>query len=253
MTGRPGQATRPEAGPPDLRPVGILGGMGPEATILLQQKVLRRVEARDDADHVPLMIDMNPQVPSRIAHLIDGTGPSPAPVLAGMAARLERMGATALAMPCNTAHSFAETIRQAVAVPFLDMIDLAADACAAAAGADGRVGMLASPALQITGIYDRALAARGLAAVWPGDTGPLLTSIRAIKTGGPTEAGAQGLRAASEELLGQGVPLQLLACTEFSLVRNRLPPETAVVDALDALAADIVRHSVQTGPSERSA
>ena len=64
------------------RTIGILGGMGPEATILLQQKVLAAVQARDDADHIPLLIDMNPQVPSRIAHLIDGDGPDPGPVLA---------------------------------------------------------------------------------------------------------------------------------------------------------------------------
>ncbi|HAC49643.1 MAG TPA: aspartate racemase, partial [Sulfitobacter sp.] len=90
--------------------VGVLGGMGPEATILLQQRVLGTVNAQDDADHLPLLIDMNPQVPSRIAHLIEGTGEDPAPVLAAMAQRLERAGATALAMPCNTAHHYAPAI-----------------------------------------------------------------------------------------------------------------------------------------------
>mgnify|MGYP003676682578 CR=1 FL=1 len=64
--------------------VGVLGGMGPEATILLQQRVLGTVNAQDDADHLPLLIDMNPQVPSRIAHLIEGTGEDPAPVLAAI-------------------------------------------------------------------------------------------------------------------------------------------------------------------------
>ena len=55
-----------------LRCIGILGGMGPEATILLQQKLVAAVTARDDADHIPLLIDMNPQVPSRISRLIEG-------------------------------------------------------------------------------------------------------------------------------------------------------------------------------------
>ena len=62
-----------------MRRVGILGGMGPEATILLMQKVLAAVPARDDADHVPLIVHQNPAVPSRIAHLIEGTGATPAP------------------------------------------------------------------------------------------------------------------------------------------------------------------------------
>jgi aspartate racemase len=86
-----GHAPGPALSLPDG--IGILGGMGPEATILLQSKLLTRVEARDDADHIPLLIDMNPQVPSRIAHLIDGTGPSPAPILEAMARPLASMGA----------------------------------------------------------------------------------------------------------------------------------------------------------------
>ena len=68
-----------------MRPVGILGGMGPEATILLMQRIMAAVPARDDSDHVPLIVHQNPQVPSRIAALIEGTGTDPGPVLAGMA------------------------------------------------------------------------------------------------------------------------------------------------------------------------
>ena len=73
-----------------MRLVGILGGMGPEATVLLMQKVIDRRAGGGDAGHVPLLVHQNPQVPSRIAALIDGTGESPAPVLADMARALAR-------------------------------------------------------------------------------------------------------------------------------------------------------------------
>ncbi|HCE72467.1 MAG TPA: aspartate racemase, partial [Ruegeria sp.] len=106
------------------RVVGILGGMGPEATILLQQRLLATVRAADDADHLPLLIDMNPQVPSRIAHLIQGTGTDPGPTLAQMARGLEQAGATALGMPCNTAHHYAPAIEAAVSIPLLNMVSL---------------------------------------------------------------------------------------------------------------------------------
>jgi len=46
-----------------MRKIGVLGGMGPEATILFQQRLLKAVRAQDDQDHIPLLIDMNPQVP----------------------------------------------------------------------------------------------------------------------------------------------------------------------------------------------
>ena len=129
-----------------MRQVGILGGMGPEATLLLMQKVLDAVPATDDADHVPLLVDQNPQVPSRIKHLIDGSGEDPAPVLVRMAQDLERAGAEALAMPCNTAHHYAAAIQASVSIPFLDMIALSAAHARRLAGVGGKVGVLASPA-----------------------------------------------------------------------------------------------------------
>ena len=134
--------------------VGVLGGMGPEATILLQQRVLGTVDAQDDADHLPLLIDMNPQVPSRIAHLIEGTGEDPAPVLAAMAQRLERAGATALAMPCNTAHHYAPAIEAAVSIPFLNMVTLSVDRAAGQLPSGASVGILASPAVRMAGVFD---------------------------------------------------------------------------------------------------
>ncbi len=140
-----------------MKTVGILGGMGPEATILLMQKVLAAVPARDDADHVPLLVHQNPQVPSRIKALIEGGGDDPGPTLAKMARDLQSAGARALAMPCNTAHHYAPAIRAATDLPFLDMLDLTA-AHLARMGAR-RVGMLASPATRIAGVFGAPFAA----------------------------------------------------------------------------------------------
>lgn len=107
-----------------MRRVGILGGMGPEATVALMARIIDAVPARDDADHVPLIVDQNTQVPSRIARIIEGRGADPAPVLVAMAQRLEAAGAQALCIACNTAHRWADDIRAAVAVPLIDMVAL---------------------------------------------------------------------------------------------------------------------------------
>ncbi len=130
-----------------MKTVGIIGGMGPEATILLMQKCLDATDAKDDADHIPLIVHQNPQVPSRIAALIEGTDDDPAPVLRSMAIDLERAGAQALAMPCNTAHHYASAAA-GESLPFLHMIDLTADKLKNL-GAN-RIGMLASPATRIS-------------------------------------------------------------------------------------------------------
>lgn len=231
------------------RTVGILGGMGPEATILLQQKLIAAVPARDDGDHVPLLIDMNPQVPSRIAHLIEGTGEDPGPTLAAMAKRLEGAGAAALAMPCNTAHHYAEAIRGAASVPFLDMVALASDHAAARLGSGGRVGLLASPAVRMTGLYEAALGARGLATLWPDDEAPMLAAIREIKAGGTVQA-EKTLAAAVQELTARGAGMLFIACTEFSLLADRLAAPVPIVDTLDILTGEIVAFAQSESPRE---
>jgi len=226
-----------------LRLVGILGGMGPESTVLLMQKIIESVQAEDDADHVPLIVEQNPQVPSRIAHLIDGTGDDPGPVLAGMARRLQKAGATALAMPCNTAHHYAATIRAATDVPFLDMVALASDHAASLAPVDGKVGILASPAVRKVGLYDAAFAAHGLIALYPEDEGTMLSTIRRIKGTGPDADTRAALIRASGNLLAQGAEVQMIACTEFSLIADAVAPTVKAFDTLDRLVDAIVTFS----------
>ncbi len=232
-----GSVAKPVRGP---RRIGILGGMGPEATILLQQKLLAAVAAREDADHIPLIIDMNPQVPSRIGFLLEGRGADPAPVLAAMARGLQDAGAKALAMPCNTAHHFAPAIRAAVDIPFLNMVELSADHAARALAPGASVGLLASPALHRTGVMDAALSARGLRAIWPGPDHDLLEAIRAIKAQGPNAQSRAALAAAARDLARRGATLQLIACTELSLIADAVPAGVACADTLDILV-DAIR------------
>jgi aspartate racemase len=229
------------------RTVGILGGMGPEATVLLMQKVIAAVPARDDSDHVPLIVDQNPQVPSRIKRLIEGTGEDPAPVLAAMARRLEGAGAAALAMPCNTAHHFADAIRAASGVPFLDMVALSVAEARSLAGEGAKVGILASPAVRRVGLFDGPMAAAGLAPLYAADEVATLGAIRSIKAKGPTRESRAALRAASADLLARGARVQMVACTEFSLIADAVADGVTAFDTLDLLVAEIVAFSLGRG------
>lgn len=224
------------------RPVGILGGMGPEATVDLMTRVLRAVDARDDSDHVPLIVHQNTQVPSRIAALIEGHGADPAPVLAAMAQDLVQAGATALAMPCNTAHAYAPSIRAATPVPFLDMVELAC-AHASSVSAGDRIGILGSPALAAVGVYDRGLARHGLRAIHPPDPDAALALIRRIKSEGATARSAAALRDLAGTLEAAGAGAICVACTEFSLAMPSDAGSTACFDALDVLVAAIAEAS----------
>jgi aspartate racemase len=211
-----------------MRTVGILGGMGPEATVLLMQRLLQAVDARDDADHIPLIVHQNPAVPSRIRRLIEGVGEDPGPVLAQMARDLQAAGAGALAMPCNTAHAYAPRIIDATPLPFIDM-----RAATVAALPKGRVAMLASPAVRITGAFDEHFAAAGITPVWPAEDGPVLALIRRVKMG---DTGLEAHKAMAE-LAEVAEAHVLVACTELSLLTKGL--ERPFTDSLDCLVGAI--------------
>lgn len=223
-----------------MKLVGILGGMGPEATVLLMQKIILAIPARDDADHIPLLVDQNTQVPSRIRHLIEGTGDDPGPVLAAMARRLQAAGADALAMPCNTAHHYAPGIRDAVSVPLIDMIALSVRHAAALVGAGGTVGILASPAVKRIGLFDRAFADFGIRPLYAQDEDSTLATIRQIKALGAIVQAREALTAASADLLARGAQVQMIACTEFSLISDATAGGCTAFDTLDQLVGGIV-------------
>jgi len=209
--------------------VGVIGGMGPEATVDFLRRIVAATPARDDADHIRVLIDNNPKIPSRLAALVDGTGEDPLPVLIAMAQGLEKQGADFLTMPCNTAHYYLPRIAQAVSIPFLDMVALSI-----ARLRDKRIGMLASPAVQKVGLYAARLERAGHVAVFPDADGEakLLDVIRAVKASALT---ARHRRDYAQVAGALDADAYLIACTELSVIG---PPEgmtKPVVDALDVL------------------
>jgi aspartate racemase len=230
-----------------MRRVGILGGMGPQATVLLMQKIIAATPARDDADHIPLIVDQNPQVPSRIRHLIEGTGDDPAPVLAAMARRLQSAGAEALAMPCNTAHHYSQAIRAATSVPFIDMVAISVAHAAALAGKGGQIGILASPAVRKMNVFTSACLAANLRPIYPQDEDAMLATIRSIKSKGAADAARDALRHASADLLARGAVVQMIACTEFSLIADAAHPQAVSFDTLDQLVGGILAFATSRG------
>ena len=236
-----------------LRRIGVLGGMGPEATVALLQRVQGGVFARDDADHVPLLVDLNPQVPSRIKHLIEKTGPNPGPVIADMAERLETAGAEALILPCNTAHHYSGYIIDRVTIPFLSMPQLTCDALAGSVSLGSHVGILASPATNQTGLFQTLFSERDLRTLWPNDEDIVLATIQKIKTAGPTAGDLDLLQKETDDLVDRGADAILIGCTEFSLISAELSAPVQIVDAMDVLVKAVLVFSgvICSDPDDR--
>ena len=220
---------------------GIIGGMGPEATVDLMQRIIRLTPATDDKDHIRCIVDNNPKVPSRIKAIIDGDGEDPGPVMADMARRLEAWGADFLVIPCNTAHVYYEVVQQAVSIPVINMIDQVVEAVKPRFGNEKKIGMLASPAVAITKLYTRRFETLGMAEVWPDPKHQdlLFNIIRQVKTGRISPDLYQQYARVCGHLKEQGVRVAIVACTELSALGGDLPLE--VIDASQVLAQEIVR------------
>ena len=233
--------------PPAHPIVGVLGGMGPAATIELMRRIMEARPAADDADLIHLLVDQNPKVPSRIDALINGTGPSPVDELVRMAKGLESAGATMLAIACNTAHGYAGDIAAAVHIPLLDMVTLTAEAIARRPLHHRRIGMLASTAVVQLGLYERAFEAFGIETRYPDGQAEIMALIKAVKKSGPTAELRSRFNVVARQLLAGDVDFLASACTELSLLIDGLDADMPRIDALDALVSAIVERALPPG------
>ena len=217
--------------------VGVLGGLGPEATLDFYAKVLELTPAQRDQEHLHLLIDSNPGVPNR-NDAVAGTGPSPGPALAAMAARLEHAGADFLVMVCNAAHAFQAEIKAAVSVPFISLIEETCAATLQAVPGLTTVGVLGSSGCLDTGLYQTAFAERGVTPlVLEGDERDIfMTLLYRIKAGDKSSEVCRVMRALTDSLVARGAQVIVAGCTEVPLVLTADALPCPLVNSTDVLA-----------------
>jgi aspartate racemase len=217
--------------------LGVIGGIGPHATASFFSSILTLTPARTLTDHLHLVIDSNPAYPD-INSSVLGAGDSAAPALCATAQKLESAGATVLAMVCNAAHAYADDIRRAVSIPFIDMIEAVADSAAAILNAGSGVGILATDGCLTSGIYQRALSARGLRPLTlrNAETQRLTSTVRAVGARGATDEARADLVQLSELLISTGSEVLIGGCTEIALALRRGDVRVPILDPVQILA-----------------
>lgn len=218
--------------------LGVLGGMGPAATVDFLDKLVRVTPADRDQDHVPVIVWNDPRVPDRTDALCNG-GADPTPALVTGARALLSMGATVLVAICNTAHLFLPGVSAATGARFLSMIDATVDEVSALLPPGAPVGLLAGTATARSDLYARpfARAGRPLITPDPADQTEVMAVIRAVKAGDLSAPTVTRLHAVVDTLRAAGAAAVLAGCTELPIVLARDPrPPLPVVDPTEALA-----------------
>jgi aspartate racemase len=219
--------------------IGVIGGMGPLATVDFMQKVIAATTAEHDEEHVPLLVSNDARIPRRPPAILNGNA-SPLPRLMEIRDRLIAAGAMALVMPCNTAHHWHADLARNCPVPFPSLIELASDAAAKRSSPGERIGVIATRATLFAGLFDQALKARGRSVLLPADPvmdTAILPSIAHVKAGRLAQAQAL-MQSAVQALLNQGANVVLLACTEAPIALAGAPDEIQVrcIDTTQVLA-----------------
>jgi aspartate racemase len=229
--------------------VGVIGGLGPEATIDFMSRVLRITGARTDQENLHLIVDSNPKVANRNA-AIEGTGPSPVEDLVAMARRLEAAGADFLVMVCNSAHAFELPIRQAVRIPLVSIVEETCDDLVRAHPDARCAAILAADACLQAGLYQSALERRGITPVVPDAemSARFMKLLYRIKAGDHAADVSAGMASIATQLADRGADALIAACTEVPLVLTQDQVRLPLLNSTEILAQRAVAYAKRQAP-----
>ena len=221
--------------------VGVIGGMGPAATVDFMARVMAHTPAVYDQQHLHMLVEHNPRIPSRQLAM-QGKGESPGPTLAAMARRLEIAGADLLVMPCNLAHAWQSDIEAASSVPFISIVNVTVESALARSGDESAVGLMTTPGCFAAGLYQQALidSGRPLISQSADELTATMAIVEDIKGGDRSIEVAAALRAQANLLVARGAKVLIAACTEFPLVLDESMFDVAFISSTDELAKKTV-------------
>ena len=222
--------------PPKM--LGILGGLGPMATVYFYELVTRHTKATCDQDHIDIIINSRATTPDRTRFILGQSKDDPFDIMAADAARLVTFGAEMLAIPCNTAHYFYDRLNQTIPVPILNMVQQTA---LTAKQHCEKVGILATSGTVETRTYQRQCDALGLPCEvpCPEDQQKVMDIIyNDIKQGRPADMDA--FHSVVEHLRQKGCGRVILGCTELSLIKRDEHLDSFYIDSMEVLAKSAI-------------
>jgi aspartate racemase len=230
--------------------IGILGGMGPEATLDCFGKIIKNTPAKTDKDHLRVVIDSNPGIPDRIAAIL-GDGESPVPALVAGCRGLEKAGADFIIIPCVTVHFFLPEIQADSPLPVLSIIDAVAEAIHRNFPETKTVGLLGTIATVESGLFQKRLAEEKIQTLVLDrmEQSKIVAAIKDIKDTRPSRTRSEitnDLIEAARSLIDKepaGADAIIAGCTEIPLALGQVHLPVPYFDSLTILARAAIRHA----------
>ncbi|GLO60733.1 aspartate racemase [Vibrio sp. MACH09] len=221
--------------------LGVLGGMGPMATVDFVRRVVEKSPASSDQEHMAMIISNNPVTPDRTDCILNN-GEDPLNTMLNNLMSLKESGATKVVIPCNTAHYWLDKLDNSN-VSFISIIETVLNE--ARRREMTRIGVMATDATIKTGIYADAIAANAMEAMIPTDSEQkrVMEGIYAVKAGNIAK-GKMLMEPVFDRLIARGAQGVILGCTEIPLAFDDMEEYKKAIslDSLDLLADQCVKY-----------
>ena len=216
--------------------IGILGGMGPEATLDFFGKIIQSTPATKDQEHLRLIIDNNPKIPDRTEAILE-KGESPVPIMVRSGLSLEKAGADFIVIPCISAHFFLDELRRKLSLSILSALDEVSVLITRDHPDIEAVGLLATKGTIHGGLFQKRLLERGITTLVPDPDDQehamgAIYKIKALKASRVREECKKTFIDISSNLIKKGSQGIIAGCTEIPLV---LEPKDLMVPLFDPL------------------
>ncbi len=227
-----------------FKTIGILGGMGPEATLDLYRWVVKLTPAKKDQDHVPTIIYSYPQIPDRTQALIYGGG-NPLPYLIKGLKLLEKSGADFIIIPCNTSHKFLPGMKKHCKIPIISMIEQTRKYIEKHFTKIKKVGLLATTGTVKTKVYHDVFEGSKFKLIIP-DQNMQEKVMEAVYGKNGIKAGIINKRVtgllveASRHVENKGAEIIIMGCTEIPLALSQSDFHLPLVNPVEILARSAV-------------
>jgi aspartate racemase len=233
--------------------IGVLGGMGPEATLDCFGKIIKNTPAKTDQDHLRVVIDSNPAIPDRIAAIV-GDGESPVPALIAECRVLEKAGADFIIIPCVTVHVFLSEIQAHSQLPILSIIDAVAGAVCRKIPEARTIGLMGTIATIQGGLFQKRLAEESINTLLPDSAAQAkiidaIKDIKDIRSPRTRSEITAALIEAARSLINkkpEGARAIIAGCTEIPLALGQEHLPVPYFDALTILARAAIRRAGRT-------
>lgn len=224
--------------------IGILGGLGPDATCVLFERIINFTDTKQENEHIRVIIDNNPKIPDRTSSILKNTT-SPVDEIVKTAMNLKNAGADFILIPCITAHYYFDVIQSKVDIPILNGLEITKKYIDKELKGIDKIGIIATSGTIKTNLFHNLFEDKEVIVPSSEEQDKYVMDIiygeNGIKSGNKSNEITERLVQVVNILKEKGAQAIIAGCTEISIVLDQEDIDIPLIDPLTLMAKESIR------------